>query len=59
MGFADGAFDFHGRHNPTIDSFAQLTVGRYLTSPGLWLGLLVAVLLGAIAVRMRRYRGPL
>ena len=59
MGFAPEAFDFQGRHNPTIDSLAQLTPGRYLSSPGLWIGLVVAAAFLAAAVRLRRYRGPL
>ena len=59
MGFAAEAFDFGGSHEPTIDSFAQLTPGKYLSSPGLWLGLVVAALFVTTAIRMRRYRGPL
>src|SRR3989475_4708081 len=59
MGFAPHAFGFHGDGHPTIDSLAQLTPGRYLSSPGLWIGLLVAVGFIAAAVRLRRYRGPL
>ena len=59
MGFAPHAFGFHGEGHPTIDSLAQLTPGRYLSSPGLWLGLLVAAALVFAAVRLRRYRGPL
>jgi ABC-2 type transport system permease protein len=59
MGFAPDAFDFQGLHNPTIDSLAQLTPGRYLTSPGLWIGLLVAAAFLAAAIRLRRYREPL
>ena len=59
MGFAPDAFDFQGLHNPTIDSLAQLTPGRYLTSPGLWIGLLAAAAFLAAAIRLRRYRGPL
>ena len=59
MGFAPHAFGFHGPGHPTIDSLAQLTPGRYLSSPGLWIGLLVAVGFIAAAVRLRRYRGPL
>ena len=59
FGFAPDAFDFQGLHNPTIDSLAQLTLGRYLTSPGLWIGLLVAAAFLAAAIRLRRYRGPL
>ncbi len=59
MGFAPHAFGFHGEGHPTIDSLAQLTPGRYLGSPGLWLGLLFAAVFLAAAVRLRRYRGPL
>jgi ABC-2 type transport system permease protein len=59
MGFAPHAFGFHGEGHPTINSLAQLTPGRYLSSPGLWLGLLVAAAFLFAAVRMRRYRGPL
>jgi ABC-2 type transport system permease protein len=59
MGFAPHAFGFHGEGHPTIDSLSQLTPGRYLSSPGLWIGLLVAAAFLAAAVRLRRYRGPL
>jgi ABC-2 type transport system permease protein len=59
LGFAPNAFDFHGRLHPTIDSLAQFTPGRYLSTPGLWIGLLFAAICVAAAIRMRRYRGPL
>jgi ABC-2 type transport system permease protein len=59
MGFAPHAFGFHGEGDPTIDSLSQLTPGRYLGSPGLWIGLLVAAAFLFAAVRLRRYRGPL
>jgi ABC-2 type transport system permease protein len=59
MGFAPHAFGFHGEGHPTIDSLAQLTPGRYLGSPGLWVGLLVAAAFLFAAIRLRRYRGPL
>ncbi len=59
MGFAPHAFGFHGEGHPTIDSLAQLTPGRYLSSPGLWLGLVVAVAFIVAAARLRRYRGPI
>jgi len=59
MGFAPHAFGFHGKGHPTIDSLVQLTPGRYLGSPDLWLGLLVAAGFLFAAIRLRRYRGPL
>jgi ABC-2 type transport system permease protein len=59
MGFAADAFDFQARQNPTIDSLAQLTPGRFLSAPGLWLGLLVAAAFLFAAIRLRRYRGPI
>ena len=59
MGFAPDAFDFQGREHPTIDSFAQLTPLRYLSSPGLWIGLIIAAALLYAAVRLRRYQGPI
>jgi len=59
FGFAPHAFGFHGRGHPTIDSLSQLTPGRYLSTPGLSIGLVVAVAFLAAAVRLRRYRGPL
>ncbi|MEY2536513.1 MAG: type transport system permease protein [Verrucomicrobiota bacterium] len=59
MGFAPDAFDFRGQSTPCINSLSQLTPGRYLSTPGLWVGLLVAAGFLAAAVRLRRYRGPL
>jgi ABC-2 type transport system permease protein len=59
IGFAPAAFDFHGQPHPNIDSFSQLTPGRYLISPGLWLGLFVAVALIAATIRLRRSQGPI
>src|SRR5881409_55416 len=41
-GFAAEAFDFQGQHNPDIHSLAQLTPGRYLSTPDLWIGLAFA-----------------
>jgi ABC-2 type transport system permease protein len=49
------AFNAHG----DIDSLTQLTPGRYLSGPGLWLGLVFAAAFLAAAVRLRRYRGPI
>jgi hypothetical protein len=58
-GFAPGAFDFNPHHSVAIDSLAHLTPGRYLSTPGLWIGLAVAAVFLAAAVRLRRYRGPI
>jgi len=55
MGFAPKAFAFNMH---SIDC-PELTPGRYLSSPGLWFGLVLAALFVAAAVRLRRYRGPL
>ena len=58
FGFAPHAFYFRGQ-GPPIESLTQLTPGRYLGSPDLWLGLLVAAGFLFAAVRLRRYREPL
>jgi ABC-2 type transport system permease protein len=55
MGFAPEAFAFNAH---TIDS-PHLTPGRYVSTPGLWLGLIFAAAFVVAAVRLRRYRGPL
>jgi hypothetical protein len=55
MGFAPTAFAFNMH---SVDC-PRLTPGTYLSSPGLWLGLIVAAVLIALAIRLRRYRGPL
>lgn len=51
------AFNKLGQH-PTVD-LHQLTPGNYLTTPGLWLGLLFAAAVIAGVVHLRRSRGPL
>jgi ABC-2 type transport system permease protein len=55
----DTAFAFQPHRGLTIDSLAQLTPGRYLATPGLWIGLVFAAAFVALAVRQRRYRGPI
>jgi ABC-2 type transport system permease protein len=48
---------------PGVDSFfdpvTKLTPWRFLSSPGLWIGLVVAAAFLAAAVRLRRYQGPI
>jgi ABC-2 type transport system permease protein len=59
FGAADTAFAFQPHRGVAIDSLVQLTPGRYLGTPGLWIGLAFAAAFVAIAVRQRRYRGPI
>jgi ABC-2 type transport system permease protein len=61
MSWAAEAFVLqHGpKGTPILDSLSQLTPGRYLTTPGLWLGLVFATVCFVAAVRLRRYRGPI
>jgi len=42
-----------------IDPMMQLTPGKFLSSPGLWMGLAVFAAFLAAAVRLRRYREPI
>ena len=47
---------------PGVDSFfgmTQLTPGRFLSSPGLWIGLAITATFLAGAVRLRRCLGPI
>ena len=57
IGFGAEAFSL-GTHG-TIHSLSQLTPGRFLSSPGLWLGLVFAAACLAAAVWLRRYREPI
>ncbi|PYK13747.1 MAG: ABC transporter permease [Verrucomicrobia bacterium] len=59
FGAGDTAFAFHPHHGIAIDSLLQLTPGRYLATPGLWIGLAFAAVFVVVAVRLRRYRGPI
>ena len=45
--------------NMMMSSLAQLTPGRFLFSPGLWLGLVFTAICLAGAVRLHRYRSPI
>ena len=62
-GFTAAAFDLKDKNGVPIDAhfipLAQLAPGRFLTSPGLWIGLVFAAIFLVAAVRMRRYRDPL
>ena len=41
-----------------MDPGTHITPGRFLGTPGLWLGLAVTAVFLALAVRLRRHRGP-
>jgi len=57
MGAMKEAFIFDKKGD--ISSLSQLTPGRFLSAPGLWVGLVFAVACFAIAVRLRRNREPI
>ena len=57
MGFAVEAVALNAHHS--IDSLTQLTPGKFLSTPGLWIGLAFAAAFLAAAVRLRRYRDPI
>jgi ABC-2 type transport system permease protein len=63
FGFAADAFAFHLPGSAPVDPhfipLALLTPGKFLSSLGLWLGLAVAAIFLAAAVRLRRYREPI
>jgi ABC-2 type transport system permease protein len=63
LGFAAGAFDLQDKNGVPVDAhfipLTQLAPGRFLSSPSLWVGLIIAAALLAAAVRLRRYREPL
>ena len=54
-----GAEAITGAGQMPIHSGIHLTLGHYLSSPGLWLGLAFTAICLAAAVRLRRYGGPI
>jgi len=63
LGFSAAAFDLKDKNGVAIDAhfipLAQLAPGRFLSSPSVWVGLVVAAIFLAAAVRLRRYREPI
>jgi len=47
-----------GQKHEIIDELGQLTPGRFLSAPGLWIGLIAAAAFLAVAIRLRRRREP-
>ncbi len=58
-GAMKAAFALEPGDGGSVDRLSQLTPLRFLTTPGLWLGLLFAVICVSAAVRLRRYREPI
>jgi ABC-2 type transport system permease protein len=62
-GGSGNAFSFRTPSGAPVDPhfipLAQITPGRFLSSPGLWIGLAFAAIFLTAAVRLRRYREPI
>jgi hypothetical protein len=62
-GGATNAFSFRTPSGEPVDAhfipLAQITPWRFLSSPGLWIGLAFAAVCLAASVRLRRYREPI
>jgi ABC-2 type transport system permease protein len=55
----DAAGGSFAADNVSMDPLMHLTPGRFLSTPGLWIGLAVAAAFLAAAVRLRRYQGSI
>jgi len=58
-GFLNEAFAPAPHNMSRIDPLALLTPGRFFSSPGLWLGMVFAVVFVAAAIWLRRGREPM
>jgi hypothetical protein len=45
--------------NAHIEQISQLTPGRFVSAPGLWVGLAFCALCLALSIRLRRNREPI
>ena len=48
-----------GTHVPVVDRLTHFDPLKFVTSPGLWIGLVIAAAFLIATIRLRRYRGPL
>ena len=53
------AFNLDGPGSSPMHSMSHFDPGKLLSAPGLWIGLVLAAILLAGAVRLRRDRGPI
>jgi ABC-2 type transport system permease protein len=61
-GFEEGFVVVHypkDAHVPVVDRLTQFDPLKFVGSPGLWIGLIIAAGFLIAAIRLRRYRGPL
>jgi ABC-2 type transport system permease protein len=61
-GFQEGFVVVHypkDAHVPVVDRLTQFDPLKFLGSPGLWIGLVIAAAFLIGTIRLRRYRGPL
>jgi ABC-2 type transport system permease protein len=58
-GASSQAFAMEAGPRSAVIRLSQLDPSRFLATPGLWLGLLLAAALVALAVRVRRHREPI
>jgi ABC-2 type transport system permease protein len=59
FGWYGQAFVAHASEPLTANPLKDLAPGKFLSTPGLWFGLIFAVVFLAAAVRLRRNRSPL
>jgi ABC-2 type transport system permease protein len=59
IGWFTLAYTVQPQGHPAIDPLTALTPGRFLLTPGLWIGLILAAAFLAAAVRLRRNREPI
>ena len=58
-GFYQRAFALSAQGQLPADPLTVMTPGRFLATPGLWIGLIVAAAFLALTIRLRRYREPI
>jgi ABC-2 type transport system permease protein len=59
VGWFQQSFAFHAKGSDPTDPLSLLTPGKFLSTPGLWIGLVLAAAFIAAAVRLRRDREPI